>query len=182
MPIEFDNSMSSGSKTTSFHSSSTFVPASRPGGSTGFRSSAHGGTWERKGHTASAMRRGGSGGSSAASRESPSSAALRSTAAVTGSNKLDSAMKIDGGKGGGLTPPVDGKSAQQGPRPLSPGSDAYVMACRDRFIGIAKSLVGEHVTLSMLDGTVHEGVLHTCTPFRNEPFSILLKQVKTKKW
>ncbi len=178
--IEFDNRMpNGGSQATSFHSSSTLFTPSRTGGSTGLRGSPNG-TWGRKGHTTSAMHR----GSGSASKESPNSADLRSTAAaVTGSNKLDSAMKIDGErKGGGITPPVDVKSAQQGPTPLSPDSDAYVMACRDRFIGIAKSLVGEHVVLSMHNGAVHEGVLHTCTPFRSAPFSILLKHVKTKKW
>ncbi len=178
--------MSSWSKTTSFHSSG-FVPSSRSdGGASRFRSSnTQGGAWERKGHPISSVRRGGgnSGGSSNTTRVNPSSGALRSASTVTGSNKLASVTRISGKGEGGLTPPTDmPKSTQQVPKPLQPGSDTYVMACRDRFIGIAKSLVGEYVKLTMRCGAVHEGVLHTCTPFRNEPFSILLKHVKSKKW
>ncbi len=177
---------SGGNKPSSFYSSSNnnssnFVPAPRSGGgSSGFRNVTHG-AWERKGNPVLAMRkgRGGGGRSGVPNKESPSSTiALSSTSSVPGSNnKFHSSA----------TPKIgaDVKSpryaVQQGPTPLLPGSDAYVMACRDRFIGVAKSLVGEYVTLSMRNGTIHEGVLHTCTPFRNEPFSILLKHVKTKK-
>jgi hypothetical protein len=63
---------------------------------------------------------------------------------------------------------------------LTKGSEAYTMACRDRFLAVARTLVGERVSVSMREGGVkHEGVMHTCTPFRDSKFMVILRAVRT---
>ncbi|CAM9589647.1 unnamed protein product [Chrysoparadoxa australica] len=63
-------------------------------------------------------------------------------------------------------------------QPNKLAGDAYDITCRDRFIGIAKSMVGERVEVQMKDGSTHEGIFHTCTPFRDCKFQIVLRGVR----
>ena len=43
-------------------------------------------------------------------------------------------------------------------------SDAYRVACRDRWINITKTMMGERTEITTISGCVYEGVCHVVTP------------------
>ncbi|CAM9830872.1 unnamed protein product, partial [Ectocarpus sp. 6 AP-2014] len=120
--------------------------------------------------------RGTAGGSSFSSRDSPrgnsnSSAngggstprgSGNSGMGAWGSGRLErSAPAFSASKqqhGGGGSVPQQQHSAG------APGSDGYKMACRDRWMNVTKTMMGERAEITTTSGCVYEGVFHVLTP------------------
>lgn len=53
--------------------------------------------------------------------------------------------------------------------PTMPVGDAYKVACRDRFINLTSTMMGERAEVTTVNGCVYDGVLCVLTPRDPEP-------------
>lgn len=74
-----------------------------------------------------------------------------------------SASKQQHGGGGG-SGSVPQQQQQQQHSAGAPGSDGYKMACRDRWMNVTKTMMGERAEITTTSGCVYEGVFHVLTP------------------
>lgn len=51
------------------------------------------------------------------------------------------------------------------------GGDAYKVACRDRWIDVTRTMMGQKAEITTTDGCTYEGVFHVLTPAEPAPGS-----------
>lgn len=103
--------------------------------------------------------RGGNSANGSTPRGSSGGTGAWGTGRLDRSSPVFSASKQQQGSSGG------GGDQQQQQHPAgASGSSSYKMACRDRWMNVTKTMMGERAEITTTSGCVYEGVFHVLTP------------------